>query len=186
MLGPSEGFLERRVLAPLEEAAGRPLRILEIVVGEEGASRGPRLSVSPGGAELERLPFADQQFELVVFRGSFHLAADYRTTLRETRRVLGWGGRVVILDTPLYQSYRDGERARDRRFERGGVPDEALLSMGYLDERMLAELASELNLSWRIHEPWRGLGYWLAPLQAKLARARPPARWKVFVGSWTS
>ncbi|MEZ5365050.1 MAG: class I SAM-dependent methyltransferase [Bryobacterales bacterium] len=202
MSGPTERFFERKVLAPLEEAAARPLRILEI-----GASAGwftPRLAArghqafavdlrtAPNAESgprarvaLESLPFPNEQFDLAVFRASFHLAVDYRATLREVRRVLGWGGRVVILDTPVYHSYRDGEQMRERRLAQMGTQQEPDLSMGYLDQGMIEELRRELNLRWSLSEPWRGLGYWLAPLRAKLTGERPPVRYTVLAGSWT-
>ena len=139
-------------------------------------------------AELDRVPLADAQFDLAVFNASFHYATDYGATLREARRLLEWGGRVVILDTPVYESYLHGERMREERqaqFEkRYGFRSDSVLSMEYLDERMIQELGRELNIRWSVYQPWYGLAWHLRPLRAKLERRRPPPKFQVLVGKW--
>jgi ubiquinone/menaquinone biosynthesis C-methylase UbiE len=211
-------FFERRVLVELEESAGRPLRILDLGAGVGwlsyrlalrghepvavdllddpldglGAARHYDQALENPfpliQAEFDRIPLADEQFDLAIFNASFHYAADYRSTLREVRRLLGWGGRVVILDTPVYQSYLHGEQMREERQEqfekRYGFRSDSLLSIEYLDEKMIQDLGRELNIRWRALEPWYGLAWRLRPLRAKLARRRPPSRFKVLVGSW--
>ena len=211
-------FFERKILKPIEKAAARPLRILDMgagvgwlayrltLKGHElvavdllddpldglGAARHydaaletpfPRIQ-----AEYDDVPLASEQFDLVVFNASFHYATDYRATLREARRLLGWGGQVVILDTPVYESYVHGERMREerqRQFEkRYGFRSDSVLSMEYLDDRMIEDLARDLSLRWRIDEPWYGLRWALRPLRARLAGRRPPSRFKVLTGSW--
>ena len=207
-------YFERKILAPLERDAGRPLSILDLGAGVGwlsyrlalrghepaavdllddpldglGAARHypqpfPRIL-----AELDRIPLADEQFDLAVFNASFHYATDYRAALREVRRLLGWGGRVVVLDTPVYQSYLHGEQMRAERqaqFERTyGFRSDSILSMEYLDEQMIRDLGKDLNIRWRRHRPWYGLQWHLRPLRAKLARRRPPSRFEILVGSW--
>jgi hypothetical protein len=56
--------------------------------------------------------------------------------------------------------------------------------MEYLDERMIEELSRDLNIHWRIEEPWYGLRWRLRPLLARLEGRRPPSRFKVLTGSW--
>jgi SAM-dependent methyltransferase len=50
-------------------------------------------------AEMDRLPFASGQFELVVFNASFHYSVDYSATLREALRCLRRPGFVIIADS---------------------------------------------------------------------------------------
>ena len=211
---------ERRVLAPLERDAGRPLDIVDVGAGVGWLSyrlalRGHRPiavdlsddSVDGLGAarrfaakldapfpaiqaELDNLPLADDQLDLVVYNGSFHHAVDYRETLREARRALGWGGRVVVLGTPLFRGFQDGEAMVERRqaaFERRhGRPPRELLSMGYLDEDMLRALEREVGVRWSVHKPWSGPGGRLDELLARWSGRRSRARAWVLVGSWTT
>lgn len=211
-------YFERKVLGPLEEVAGRPLTILDVGAGVGWmsyrlAERGHRpvavdlLDDPLDGlgaarhyvsklkepfpaiqAEMDNLPLADDQFDLVVFNASFHFAVDYRHTLQEARRMLGWGGAVAILDTPVYQHFQQGEQMVEERqaflAERYGTRSDSVLSMGYLDEGMLAALAKDLNIRWTVHKPWYGLKRHALPLLAKLQGRRPPSRNWLLTGAW--
>lgn len=139
-------------------------------------------------AEFDRLPFADAQFDLAVFNASFHYSTDYRRTLQEVRRVLTWQGRAVILDTPVYSRAQDGEAMvaeRHAQFEqRYGTRSDSVQSIEFLDERMLRDLARDLNLSWRIEKPWYGLPWHLRPWKARLRGARRPSRFWILEARW--
>lgn len=211
---------ERRILDPLIDSSSRPLRVLDLGAGVGwlsyrmalkgcrpvavdllddpldglGAARHytavldePFLAYQ---AEFDDLPFADAQFDLAVFNASFHYSTDYQRTLREVRRVLAWGGRVVILDTPVYRRFADGQRMTDERhadFERRfGFRSDSIASMEFLDHRMIGELARSLNLQWRIFKPWYGWRWHLRPLRAALRRKRSPSRFWILEGSWTA
>jgi SAM-dependent methyltransferase len=137
-------------------------------------------------AEFDELPFPPASFDIAVFNASFHYSANYARTLSEVRRILAPRGRVVILDTPVYQGPEHGERMRAERqrlFElQYGFRSEALGSVEFLDESAIAILARELNLRWTIHRPWYGLHWHLRPLRAKLRGHRPPSRFWIFEG----
>ena len=166
-------------LKPFAQAAQRPLEILDLGAGmgwlaHNLAAAGhrsvavdvvddPRVGLGAVGrfaagefaaiqADFDELPFEDQQFDMAVFSASFHYAPDYRRTLREVRRVLGWGGQLAIFDTAVYQNWTLGEQAREARQaqwqQRYGFRGDSLLSMEYLDEEMLKELAEDLNIRW--------------------------------------
>ena len=49
-------------------------------------------------ADAERLPFLDESFDLVTVRIAPHHYADVRAAVREMRRVLRAGGRLVLID----------------------------------------------------------------------------------------
>lgn len=131
-------------------------------------------------ADFDRLPFTNSSFDLVVFNASFHYSADYARTLSEARRCLRPGGRVVILDSPVYKVSEHGQQMRAERqvfFEhQHGFRSEALGSIEFLDEPMLDSLARDLRLAWRIHRPWYGFGWMLRPWKARLKGRRPPSR----------
>ncbi len=130
--------------------------------------------------EFDNLPVASAQFDLAVFNASFHYSADYARTLTEVRRCLRPDGRVVILDSPVYKLHAHGEAMRSERqqlFERQyGFRSEALRSIEFLDEPMLADLAQELRLTWTIHRPWYGVAWHMRPLIARAKNRRPPSR----------
>jgi ubiquinone/menaquinone biosynthesis C-methylase UbiE len=139
-------------------------------------------------ADFNQLPVPDRSFDLVVFNASFHYSADYARTLREVRRCLRRGGRVAILDSPVYARRDHGERMREERqqaFERQyGFRSEALRSVEFFDEQMLRDLARELNMKWEIRRPWYGWRWHLRPAAAKLAGKRPPSRFWILVGAF--
>jgi SAM-dependent methyltransferase len=131
-------------------------------------------------AEFDHLPFASAQFDIAIFNASLHYSADYARTLAEARRCLRPGGRIVILDSPVYKLRVHGEAMRSERqqlFEHQyGFRSEALHSVEFLDEPMLAGLATGLELTWTIYRPWYGLRWHLRPLMARLKGRRPPSR----------
>jgi SAM-dependent methyltransferase len=139
-------------------------------------------------AEFDHLPVASGQFDLAIFNASFHYSADYARTLAEARRCLRREGRIVILDSPVYKLRAHGEAMRSERqklFEQQfGFRSEALRSIEFLDEQMLADLAKELRLTWTIHRPWYGLAWHLRPVIALLKNRRPPSRFWILEASF--
>jgi SAM-dependent methyltransferase len=61
-------------------------------------------------ADIRRLPFADEQLDVVVFEASFHYAEDYEASLREAMRCVRTGGVVIISDTPWYAREESGRQ----------------------------------------------------------------------------
>ena len=204
--------LIRRVVQPLERALTGTLRIADLGTGVGWlayrlALRGHRVAaVDPitndfDGlgvhrhydrefvsiqAEFDRLPFADQRIDLVIYNAAFHYAVDYMRTLREALRVLALDGRVVIMDSPLYRDPSSGEamvREREEAFERVyGFRGNAIRTEGFLTYERLAKLGDELALRWELFEPWYGVRWWLKPWVAWLRGSREPAQFKIMVG----
>jgi SAM-dependent methyltransferase len=141
-------------------------------------------------ADFDRLPFPSGQFDLAVFNASIHYSADYARTLAEARRCLRAGGRVAILDSPIYRAREHGERMRVERQEQFarqyGFRSEALRSIEFLDREMLSRLERELPMRWEIHRPWYGWRWSLRPLAARLRGQRPPSRFWILVGSFAA
>jgi len=97
------------------------------------AARHYPVSIPVVEGDFDRLPFSDSGFDLVVFNASFHYSSDYARTLAEARRCLRPEGRVVILDSPVYELSQHGEqmRAERQRFfeQEHGFRSEALRSI---------------------------------------------------------
>jgi SAM-dependent methyltransferase len=137
-------------------------------------------------AAFEQMPLCDDQFDLVVFAGCIHYATDYESTLREALRVLRHGGRLVILDSPLYKNEKSGQKMvqeRDARLrDTYGIDPETLPHENYLTYGRLQQLGEQLGVTWSLIEPFYGWAWTLAPWFARLRRKREPARFFVIVG----
>ena len=136
---------------------------------------------------MDALPFADAQADLVVFNASLHYSTDYGRTLGEACRVLRTGGRIVVMDTPIYRHDSAGKQMVDERhadFERRfGTRSDSVASIEYLTEATLDQLESQLDLRWRRHRTWYGWRWAARPWKAWLRRQREPSRFVVLVGS---
>jgi len=137
-------------------------------------------------AEFDDLPLAAHSLDLVIFNASIHYSADYRRTLLETRRCLRVGGCFAIVDSPVYRHPEHGEMMRRERHQhfqsQYGFASDALQSIEYFDEEMLAQLARSLCISWTIHRPWFGFQWMLRPFKARWNGRRPPSRFWILVG----
>ena len=141
-------------------------------------------------AEFDSLPLASRSVDLVIFNASIHYSTDYRRTLREVRRCLSPGGRFLIVDSPVYRRREHGEAMRRERHQffqaSYGFASDALPSIEFFDEEMLAELGAEFNISWRIHKPWYGVQWALRPWKARWKGKRPPSRFWILSGRFAS
>jgi SAM-dependent methyltransferase len=203
---------ERTILAGIERQTSRALDILDLGAGNGwmsyrlalrkhrvvaldifcderdglGAAAHYPIRFPAIAAEFDSLPFRDSTFDLAIYNSSFHYSADYRRTLGEVRRCLRASGRFVIMDSPVYRRREHGERMRAERhayFEKTyGFRSDALKSIEYLDQYMLAQLAAELGIEWQSSEPWYGLRWALRPWRAWLRGQRPPSRFVTLCG----
>lgn len=135
-------------------------------------------------AELDNLPFADSQFDLVIFNASFHYSENYETTLAEALRCTREQGTVLIADTPWYRDEQSGLRMLEERralfTKRYGFPSDGIRSQEYLTDRRLAEMEKWFPIQWQMHEPFYGIRWQLRPLLAALRRKRPPSRFRIY------
>jgi SAM-dependent methyltransferase len=138
-------------------------------------------------AEFDHLPLADKSVDLAVFNASLHYSTNYVRTLQEALRVLRPHGTLVILDSPMYTDPTSGARMVQERQSRFmatyGFASDALPSEHFITPARLDELATELGLSWQLHQPcldWRTtLGRTVGGIRAR----REPARFPVIVGT---
>jgi SAM-dependent methyltransferase len=137
-------------------------------------------------AEMNRLPFADAQFDVVVFNASLHYSVDYAVTLREALRCLRLSGHLVILDSPVYHHEESGLtmiREKHREFEaRYGFRSDSVPSQEFLTFGRVKELGAQLQIHWKILRPWYGLKWTLRPLKAKLQSKREPSKFVILWG----
>lgn len=99
-LGAGCGWLAARLAA-----AGWTAAAVDITVdGGDGlaAARWHDHDLFLARAEMDLLPFQTGSVDLVVFNASLHYAPDMATTLTEAARVTRPGGRIVIMDSPVF------------------------------------------------------------------------------------
>ena len=137
-------------------------------------------------APFDAVPLADAQADVVIYNGAFHYATDYPAALREALRLLTDGGRVIIMDTPIYHRADSGEQMvaeRQAHFEQTyGTRSDALPNQNYLTYDGLAVLGDAMGMDWQIVKPFYGVKWALRPLKARLRGHREPARFHLLIG----
>jgi SAM-dependent methyltransferase len=136
-------------------------------------------------AEMDRLPFADRQFDCAVFNASFHYSQNYFATFDEAVRCVKPGGNIIILDSPWYRSSSAGQQMvverRQSFLKQFGFASDSLQSAEFLTDADLASLQTQFPILWTIHRPWYGLRWALRPVLAKVKRKREPAQFRIYV-----
>jgi ubiquinone/menaquinone biosynthesis C-methylase UbiE len=137
-------------------------------------------------AEFDHLPFPNGSFDAAIYNASLHYSSDYARTLKEARRCLRPGGRIIVLDSPVYKTREDGEmmrrERRDQFLAQYGTESDHIRSIEYLDISRIDALASEVGIDWRIHKPWYGVAWHMRPVKARMKGARPPSRFWILEG----
>jgi SAM-dependent methyltransferase len=145
------------------------------------------VSLTLAQAEFDHLPLQGQQVDLAIYNSSFHYSEDYVSTLSEALRCLKPGGRIVVLDSPIYRDPTSGSqmvREREQSFEAAyGFRSNALSSENFLTYDRLEELGRTLALRWTVHRPYYGVRWMLRPLIARIRGRREPARFALLVAS---
>ena len=138
-------------------------------------------------AEFDHLPFDLDQFGLIIFNASFHYATNYEFTLSEALRVLESGGRVVVMDSPVYRNGSSGEKmVREREatfYDKYGFASNSLPNENFLTYDRLRDLGHRLSLNWQFIRPFYGLRWALRPWRAGLLGRREPASFLLIVGT---
>jgi SAM-dependent methyltransferase len=189
-LGAGNGWLCYRAAVAGHRAVALDLRSDKV---DGLGAAGPLLEALPSGrlqrvvASFEALPLDAARFDVVVFNAALHYALDLSVALRESRRVVRPGGRLVILDSPFYSAAADGEAMVSEKHReasaRFGERAEALLSLPFIEfltPERLERASAGLGLAWRRHRVRYPLWYEARPLLAWLRGRRRPSRFDVW------
>jgi ubiquinone/menaquinone biosynthesis C-methylase UbiE len=170
-LGAGSGWLSHR-MASFGHRVVAVDRLVDDLDGL-GACRHYPVSFAVVEADFNALPFEGWQFDVVILNGSLHYSADPSVTLGEARRMLAPGGSLVVMDSPMFASSRDGQAmvdAQARAFStRYGVADVVRAGVGFLTFADLDCAAAALGLRARFF-PSRGPMRWR--VGRRLARLR--------------
>jgi SAM-dependent methyltransferase len=136
-------------------------------------------------AELTRLPFQSEQFDVAIFNASFHYSEDYEASLREALRCLRSGGMVVISDTPWYSGDASGRKMVSERragfLRRHGTASDSIQSLEFLTDERLRALEEKLSIQWMVCFPQYGLKWAMRPLVARLRGRREPSQFRIYI-----
>jgi ubiquinone/menaquinone biosynthesis C-methylase UbiE len=136
-------------------------------------------------ADMQHLPFQDEQFDAAIFNASFHYSENYEKTLSDALRCVRRGGMVVICDTPWYSREDSGtQMSRERRaafLRTYGTSSDSIESLEFLTDSRLQQLEERLSLHWNVHTPRYGFQWATRPLKAKLLARREPSRFRIYV-----
>jgi SAM-dependent methyltransferase len=135
-------------------------------------------------AELDKLPFANNEFDVAIYNASFHYSEHYEKTLAEALRCVRVGGTVLIADTPWYSREASGEEMiveRRKAFtQRYGFPSDGLDSLEYLTDQRLERLEACFGIRWQKHTPNYGARWLMRPLLAKIHGKREPSQFRIY------
>lgn len=136
-------------------------------------------------ADFDALPFADGQFDMVVFNASLHYSSDPGRSLGEARRLLAPRGALAVVDSPMFDREPDGQRMvadqLTRFAEACGVAAPVRQGVGFLTYRELDHTAARLGLAPAFF-PSRGpLSWRLRRAIARVRLGRAPAAFGVWV-----
>jgi len=136
-------------------------------------------------ADLNCLPFQNEQFDVVIFNASFHYSEDYEVTLREALRCTKPDGLVVICDTPWYSREQSGKQMISERrayfSNRFCTASDSLRSQEFLTDEDLQSLGDRLSVRWDVHRPWYGWRWAMRPWVARLRKRREPSQFRIYV-----
>jgi SAM-dependent methyltransferase/predicted RNA-binding Zn-ribbon protein involved in translation (DUF1610 family) len=123
-------------------------------------------------ADFDTLPFANDEFDLIIYNGSFHYSGNYERTLAEALRCIRADGTILIADTPWYSDEKDGPQMLAERDEtyalRYGLPSNALKGLEYLTDERLKRMEASFGIHWQIYTPNYGPRQLMRQALAKL------------------
>jgi SAM-dependent methyltransferase len=136
--------------------------------------------------EMECLPFASRQFELVIANASLHYAENLDLALDEACRVLAPGGIFVVMDSPFYRDGASGaQMVADRRREyqvRFDIdPSLSERQIGYFIYDELPQRLQRHGLQATFRHVYAGARWSLRPWIARLRRRREPASFPLVI-----
>ena len=135
-------------------------------------------------AEITRLPFQDEQFDVVIFNASFHYSEDCEASLHEAFRCLKRGGMVVISDTAWYSRLESGRKMVAERqatfLRKYGTASNSIRALEFLTDERLRGLEEQLSIHWTPFYPRYGLKWAMRPLVARLRGRREPSRFRIY------
>jgi SAM-dependent methyltransferase len=160
-LGAGNGWLSHRL-------AARGHRVVALDQSDDdrdglGVCRVYSVPFAAVQADFHQLPFQAGSFDAVVLDASLHYAFRPDAVMNEAHRMLGPGGTIAVVDSPMFADERDGaSMVRDKRrhlHSVHGLDEDLCGGVGYLTFGWLDEAARSAGLTGRFI-PSRGPIAW--------------------------
>jgi len=100
----TDSYVASSLVGPEGEVVGLDMTPEMLDVAREGLTSWPLGNLSFREGDIQRLPFADGAFDLVISNGVLNLTPDKGAAFRELRRVLRTGGALVAADLLVEES----------------------------------------------------------------------------------
>jgi SAM-dependent methyltransferase len=182
-VGAGSGWISHRLAADGHAAVA--LDCLEDETDGLGACRHYPVPIVAVHADFHALPFVARQFDLVVFGGSLHYSPDPAAAIAEAGRMLAPGAVLVVMDSPMFASDRDGREmvaALARHLEQSCNLREVISpGIGFLTFASLERATSVLGLHGRFYASSGPIGWRLRRRLSQLRLGRSPAAFGVWV-----
>jgi SAM-dependent methyltransferase len=135
-------------------------------------------------AELDTLPFVDDEFDLVIYNASFHYSENYERTLAEALRCTRSDGTVLIAGTPWYRNEPDCQQIlvehRETYLHRDGLQSDTPNSLEYFTDKRLQRMEASFGIHWQIHTPNYGIQQLMREVLAKLRGSYESSRLRIY------
>ena len=140
-------------------------------------------SVQPVRAEYDALPFAPASFDIVVFNASLHYSHDILKTIHHAMRLLTPGGKLYILDSPLYDDAESGRSMVRERRDNVRIHHHVQIPEEHGGNFLTLATVNRLRETYRLEVllPRYGIRWRLRPFIARLLRRREPATFAMLV-----
>ncbi len=132
-------------------------------------------------AELDHLPLTSHSFDLVIANASAHYANDVRVFFAQAARVLRPGGRLIVMDSPIYPNAEAVTAAQERTrayYTKNGAPELAQTYSGLARELFFKQTA--FNFTY-LRRDFDGVALFKKWLREKLGREQA-ARFPLWIG----
>ncbi len=169
--GAGSGWMSR-VLAESHEVLAT-----DVNAGPHGLHAQTQRSFMAVQAELEQLPLVAHSFDLVIANASAHYASAVRAFFTEAARVLRPGGRLIVMDSPVYSNQTAVAAAHARTrvyYANHGAPELAQNYGGLAHELFFKPNAFDFHCLRRDFDRLAFIKKWLREKLGKESAARFP------------
>ena len=182
-LGAGNGWLSHR-LASFGHLAVAVDRLDDEVDGL-GSCRHYPVAFVMVQADFDALPFAPNQFDVVILNSSLHYSLNPAATLAEAGRMLTPGGSLVVMDSPMFERTTDGQAMVAQQLQSFssdyGLNDVVKAGVGFLTFHDLKHTTAGLGLRGQFFRSRGPMRWRLGRQLSRLRLGRSPAAFGVWV-----
>ena len=117
-------------------------------------------------ADFDALPFAPTQFDVIIFNAALHYSPNIQRSLAGANCMLKPGGKILVMDSPTFQTDRAGKQMlarQDEDFRKSfNLPHVIRRGVGYLTRPQMHQAGFQFHRSrgrflWDLRRLWSGI-----------------------------